>query len=126
MRAIAKIRCRECEGQGRMICGTCNGSGCSPNGPRPDDIGRKVPCGACGGIGEVLCRECLGEKTEEFVAAINSNETTADEFAIVLEWMDEMGHDFSKQGQVLANRGLLKQCLVLAINGIHEEPIING
>ena len=53
--------CETCHGDGTLICGSCNGCGCSASGPRPDDFGPHINCYSCGGGGAVGCHSCDGQ-----------------------------------------------------------------
>lgn len=48
------MKCRECKGNGKLICPVCNGSKIDP---RTDN----ETCGHCNGTGYIACSECLGK-----------------------------------------------------------------
>ncbi len=46
--------CLECQGQKRVICDRCYGTGVDMSG------GGSQKCPLCSGSGKVMCRKCLG------------------------------------------------------------------
>jgi len=55
-KAARKVECGECQGEGRIVCARCVGSGFSGHGTGYDDV-----CSECGGLREHPCDPCSGK-----------------------------------------------------------------
>jgi len=52
------IPCLECDGRGKLECGTCRGTGKMPFTP---ESGQPEDCPKCGGSGTITCVDCAGK-----------------------------------------------------------------